>query len=489
MENLIKSFIALAGLFLFVSVQANDNSALFNSHNIENVYDSLSREQKVEFHEKLMKILERKTLTANFETEQFEVYTTSHFIQFLDAVISTAHASLDDPTIFCNFGGWVTGVNSGNCQYPWSRAVRNDSELDIFGDKYSHSCGGANLFRCNPLVFGAGEPEDEGKGFCVTTNDRDPNLSTSSCIEKFREDPEASEKMVDELKDDPKKLSQYLAIAVETIRSCKAQVDPFSYCDELISLMEGVSKMATQCAAQEELIMYLPNILTPLNQREIDQLTSGLGAKAIEYAQELERRQQEVQANNRRLLEEGIAKAVAEPVMQDTLNRARDNATKCLRNLCSGSSKRATRSIAKCAAYVKHAFFAYDSDPGESYANFPEYPWGRDADDAVESGNWLKKHGFVNILDYPELENLTPETAPVGAIIVYEKINSSRKTTVDGVRRGAPGHIEYKASENEYISDFINDEPTRVGGLRRPIGIYYKVPKETLDQLQEVPEL
>ena len=86
------------------------------------------------------------------------------------------------------------------------------------------------------------------------------------------------------------------------------------------------------------------------------------------------------------------------------------------------------------------------------------------------------------------MSHLTPETAPPGAIIVYEKINSRRNSTVDGVRRGAPGHIEIKASANEYISDFINDEPTRIGGLRRPIAIYYQIPDSYKERLQEVPQ-
>ena len=458
--------------------------------NLESIYSDFSKDEKVEFHKNLLGVMERGTKANIFKEKKFKVYTTYRDYKFIDLFISNAVASLDDPTVYCNFGGWITSVESSKCLTPWTRSVRNDPELEIFGSSYRHSCGGANLFRCNPVVFG---PAEEGKGFCVTTDDSDPNLSTTSCIEEFNRDPKASENLIDYLADNPKDLASYLAIAAETIRSCDVQEDPFSYCRDLISTMEYVSTAAVKCSEQTELISFLPMIMTPFNEDELDRITDGLGTRAKEYAEQLEEEQEAIRANNRKVLEDAIAAAQSDPRLVDTLKRARDNATDCLRNLCNGSgyrnSKPATKSIAKCAAYVKHAFFPYPSEQGKRFANFSEYPWDRKSDDAVESSGWLKRNGFVNVLDYPELSHLTPENAPVGAIIVYEKQRSSRKTMVDGVRRGAPGHIEFKASDNEYISDFINDEPTRVGGARTPIGIYFKLPKEYTDQLKEVPEL
>ncbi len=481
-------YLWLGGLSITSTLAIDD----FYLSNMDKVYASFNRTQRIQFHKNFLNILERETLKTEYEQKKIKVYTSYQSLDFLNLWVDSAQASLDDPTIFCNFGGWVTNIEASKCLAPWSRSVKNDPELDIFGDHYAHSCGGANLFRCNPLVFG---PGDDGKGFCVSTDDSDPNLSTTACMEEFLKDPKAVDSLIDDLEANPKKLAAYLATAVETIRSCNVQTDPFSYCGELTNLMENVSLIASRCTDQAELVSLLPDIITPLNEDDLNKITEGLGTVAREYAEQLEELKLEARKHNKRVLEQAIASAQKDQRLIDTLDRVRNNASKCLRDLCNNSRfrgksrKTATSSIAKCAAYVKHAFFPYSSDSGARFASYPEYPWDNKADDAVESSSWLKKHGFVNVLDYPELGHLTPENAPVGAIIVYEKQNSSRKTRVDGVLRGAPGHIEYKASENEYISDFINDEPTRVGGERTPIGIYFRITKEFTDQLKEVPEV
>lgn len=478
-------------IFLFIGFNSIVLASEFEwtQERLSVAYSKLSISQRKDLHINLLNSLDQQARKTDYEQEKINVYLTVNKLYFLESILDSAYASIDDPTIYCHFGGWMTTIKNSKCQAPWSRSVRNNAELEIFGKKYRNSCGGANLFRCNPLIFG---PGDDGKGICTTTDDSDPRLSTSSCIDDFLAQPNSLEAHVESLIDNPEKLSQYLATTLETLRSCEVQDTPFAYCDRLVQILETTSEVVVQCSNQDNLLSYLPNIITPFNQDELDRITNGLGEKAVQYAKELEEKQEAIRLQNRKVLEEAISNATQEPRMRDTITRIRNNASKCLRELCNRSgfsnSKPANRSIAKCAAYVKHAIYPYPGEEGERYANFSEYPWSRNADDAVEGGNWLRKHGFENILDYPEMSHLTPETAPPGAIIVYEKINSNRNTTVDGVRRGAPGHIEIKASENEYISDFINDEPTRVGGLRRPIAIYYQIPDSYKEQLQEVPQ-
>ena len=86
------------------------------------------------------------------------------------------------------------------------------------------------------------------------------------------------------------------------------------------------------------------------------------------------------------------------------------------------------------------------------------------------------------------MRHLTPETAPIGSFIVYDKPASKKRYSVDGVNRGGPGHVEMRTAEDEYVSDFINEEPTTVGGERTPIGIYVKIPPEYKQKLKEVPQ-
>ncbi len=479
-------FLSLANFF--IPIHGNgEGVSQWNQARVEEGYATLKMKEKVKFHRTLMMALERQALTTQYEQSKIEVYTTYHSNLFVDLLIQQAHASMDDKTVRCQFGGWMTSIKNSKCAPPWKRSVRDDSSLDKFGGKYAHSCGGANLFRCNPIIFGPGE---DGHGICTTTDDNDPNLATSSCLEDFNKDPVSAREHVKRLADNPEMLSQYLAITVETMRFCEVQESPFSYCSQLNQYLESSSKSAVSCAVQEDLISFLPVIMTPFNEDELDALTNGLGTKAKEYMEQLEERQLSALRHNREVFETAIKAAQADQRLIDTIERAKTNTTRCLREMCEGTgyskSKPSSKSIAFCAAYVKHALFPYNGDKGRRFANFSEYPWG---DDAVESAPWLEKQGFVNILDYPSMSNITPENAPDGAIIVYEKTSGRKNYTVNGKKHAGPGHIEIKASDKEYISDFINDEPTRIGGLRRPIGIYYKLPSEYKKQLQEIPEI
>ena len=55
---------------------------------------------------------------------------------------------------------------------------------------------------------------------------------------------------------------------------------------------------------------------------------------------------------------------------------------------------------------------------------------------------------------------LTARDAPVGAVLVYN--------------RGPSGHVEVKAGENEYLSDFKSATPINEYLNRKLIGIYVK---------------
>lgn len=453
-------------------------------------YHLLNAGQKYSLHLRLLKVLSRRTRRTRFQEKKYNEVFTHNSTELINIFIDQAHASSDeDSSIRCNFGGWMSILNEqAECVPPWKKSVRSNPRLEVFGDTYTrdYSCGGGKLFRCNPVLFGPGE---DGKGICATANDSDPSDSTNACMNSFLSEEGGIRKLIDDLQSDPEKLSSYLAIVTETLRFCQEEEESFLYCDQLTETLLNISGISITCENQESLKSYLPDIITPFNLEELDSITNGLGTAALEYAEELARRQKEVRLKNRAIYKEAIASYQQDQRIIDTIDRIRDNSDKCISDSCDGTrwsrSKPSGTSVAKCARYVKYAMFPPGSS-NEGFGTFSEYPWGTDA---VESGAWLRDKGFVNLMDIPEMSHLTPETAPVGSILVYDKPSANRRNryVVDGVNRGGPGHIEIKASENEYISDFINDEPTTIGGERRPIGIYVQIPSEFSARLQEVP--
>lgn len=137
----------------------------------------------------------------------------------------------------------------------------------------------------------------------------------------------------------------------------------------------------------------------------------------------------------------------------------RDNATKCLisknRAVCRRKPPKDRKPESKptgfCLKYVKNAVVAGGFTS--------EYPPGQAARD---SGKQWKRYGFKNLLEDPKYKDMTPYDAPKGAILVYSG--------------GNWGHVEVKASENEYISDYIGEKPIydELNIPRKIIGIYVK---------------
>lgn len=140
------------------------------------------------------------------------------------------------------------------------------------------------------------------------------------------------------------------------------------------------------------------------------------------------------------------------------IEELRLNSKKCLtsknRHVCLRNPPKDRKSTDKptgyCLKYVKNGVVAGGFTSGE-------YPLGQAA---RNSGAQWKKYGFKNLLDDPKYKDMTPYDAPKGAILVYSG--------------GNWGHVEVKASENEYISDYVGEKPIydELNIPRKIIGIY-----------------
>lgn len=120
-----------------------------------------------------------------------------------------------------------------------------------------------------------------------------------------------------------------------------------------------------------------------------------------------------------------------------------------LRTNCTGS-KPSNRSTGYCYRYVKLIL--------QDCGAVPNYLGGVHARNA---GPHLLAAGFTR------LSTLDPSEAPVGAVIVYNNACSATHPS---------GHIEIKASETEYISDYTATRPSSENTRCRPVsGIYIRM--------------
>ncbi|MBT3586194.1 MAG: hypothetical protein HN509_14905 [Halobacteriovoraceae bacterium] len=147
------------------------------------------------------------------------------------------------------------------------------------------------------------------------------------------------------------------------------------------------------------------------------------------------------------------------PEVQKMLERMRFNATRCVgknAHICRRSDpknkKYASKPTGWCYKYVKRGLLA-----GGMVDN---YLPGASAKDA---GTHLANNGYRNLMSDPKYQGkMDAYNAPKGAVLVYSG--------------GKHGHIEVKAGEKEYISDYVGEKPIRdqLGLPRVLIGVYIK---------------
>lgn len=105
-----------------------------------------------------------------------------------------------------------------------------------------------------------------------------------------------------------------------------------------------------------------------------------------------------------------------------------------------------------------------------------------DDNKAADAVKTLPQHGFINLLDEVGYKNLTPETAPKGAVLVYQSLIACNKSRLKDFKNGC-GHVEIKLGDGsdtqgkKYVSDYVNDAPITSGGtghLYKLVGVMIK---------------
>lgn len=395
--------------------------------------------------------------------------TSSNQGSLLDAMssLSLAEQTMDqdernqeaDSTDTCLWGGWIsTKSESGECQAAFLLDVYNDPYIKNFGQTYDASlrCGAATLYRCNPVIFGKSETGRDSKGYCVNIPRPDSALLMTACRTVAAEH---SQEHLEQLKKDPELLANYITQSAEIALQCN---QGGSNCNEFIQAVTNEVRPALTCHQASALFPYIGSTMSESNFSMIDQLTGSLGTQYNNYLEQLLANREAALAHNRSILNQAIEQYSNSDGVRRMWTRLNNRFTTRL----NGSrrpvgSKPATLSIRKCLMYVKFGLVS---------GGFMSYPGTRHAQDF---GPQLRNAGFTNLMDMPGFENITPENAPPGAVIIY--------------RGGDSGHIEVKMEDGRYGSDFVSNSPISARTSRRvPIGIYVKIPTN-IDGLVEVP--
>ncbi|MGI4993997.1 hypothetical protein ACRXCV_15265 [Halobacteriovorax sp. GFR7] len=127
-----------------------------------------------------------KTLAEVSRNGLYKVESTNggrySFNFVMDMLIPTACAEGQDCNNMCYFGGWASTRKGSYCQAPW-KVSGLDKVKSVDSEVYTnnYSCGGKNLFRCNPKIFGAYDSSLDPVQFVATRNSK-RNSEAGICI-------------------------------------------------------------------------------------------------------------------------------------------------------------------------------------------------------------------------------------------------------------------------------------------------------------------
>ncbi len=364
-----------------------------------------------------------------------------------------------DNTDTCLWGGWLsTKSESGECQAAFLNDVYSDPFIKNFGPVYDSTmrCGSRTLYRCNPVIFGSAPSGRDSVGYCVELARADSASLMSACKSAAAEH---SAEHLAKLKTDPQLLANYIGQSAEIALQCRQSG---ADCNEFIQAVTNEVKPALICHQASALFPYMYSTMSQTNLSMIDQLTGTLGSDYNSYLEQLLQDRNAAIIHNRNIMDQAIAQYSNSDEVSRMWTRLNNRFTTRLnRSRRPVGSKPAGTSIGRCLMYVKFGLVS---------GGFMSYPGTRHAKDF---GPVLRNSGFTNLMDTPGFEDITPEDAPPGAVIVY--------------RGGDSGHIEVKMEDGRYGSDFVSTTAISQRTSRRvPIGIYVKIPRN-IEGLVEVP--
>ncbi|MFT6603815.1 MAG: hypothetical protein ACJARO_001328, partial [Bacteriovoracaceae bacterium] len=248
--------------------------------------------------------------------------------------------------------------------------------------------------------------------------------------------------------------------------------------------LQKITKKAEDCAKARAEAM-LPKVVPPLNNDELKVVAELLEekeevkedpkpevevtpeAKVIEVKKPKEDSIRPVKRPEIDPLEQKVLSYSNDPRTQRMINRMREIYRKnCDATGCRG--RKGNIPGGSCWRYVKHGLMKggyadrYLKKHDETYPYTPT----ASAQNAGKDFFDTKEVGFTNLLKTEKYKNLKSSDAPVGAVLVYSG--------------GDNGHVEVKASETEYISDYRAGVPTDISSpyrarTRKLVGIYVKV--------------
>ncbi len=158
----------------------------------------------------------------------------------------------------CFFGGWPSLKTGGLCRRPWGFDLS-----DRFGISYDkgHYCGGADQFRCNPILFGSGNVENSydrnnggiEKGICVNfkTNSHSIRDVTTLCSKASANNLES---LYRKYKSDENYRNQFNKMKEEVMLFCEDNPH-YNACSELLG---RVNLLETNFACLEGINEVMP---------------------------------------------------------------------------------------------------------------------------------------------------------------------------------------------------------------------------------------
>lgn len=348
----------------------------------------------------------------------------------------------------CFFGGWMTSQGPTWCHEPWKHT--KNPVISSFGPTYNKEsyCGGKDLFRCNPVIFGKPKlPKPElgrnpDRGICIKITSY--NHVTRTCA---KEASKYMDEFIDSLDSDSKKLEGFLTHTISILKYCEK--DKLDYCGVLKAYLQKITEKAKGCK-EAEVEALLPKVVPPLSKNELTKIKKELKVKASPS------------------LEEQLKKYSNSSQTKRMIATMQTNFVKnCSDKGCTG--KKSNSSTGMCWRYVKYGLMAGGYADGYLKESKLSYPYTPTASAKFAGKDFFDKKsvGFTNVFNLKVAgKKLTAKNAPKGAILVYEG--------------GPHGHIEVKTGENEHISDFRSKWPINSYSAynrisRKLIGIYVKL--------------